>query len=639
MIPEQFWAVEMQGRCGEYRYIHNGKGGISTAFEINENSVIQIEIPRVFAANYITLEIYDEKLSQIVFSIEGEWSGLHGENDTYDFTIDTEKIGTGLFFMRPRLYAFNSCYFGHRWGRDLYFDSNPSLTGLMQMTICDFAYSEPKKIRGGVIYHIFVDRFRRGGPVDVPDGARVIRGEWKSIPEYPAYPGAHLYNNTFYGGTLWGIIEKLDYIKSLGVNALYLSPIFRASSNHKYDTADYMTIDPIFGGEEAFFALIKACQKRDIEIILDGVFNHTGSDSIYFNRYGRYRETGAFQSKSSKFYDWYSFEEHPRKYASWWGIDILPRINPDNPHCGDYFVGDNGVIEKYASQGIYGFRLDVADELSDNFIARIKERLSNEGRDNILYGEVWEDASNKTSYDNRRKYYQGKELDGVMNYPLRSGIIEYLSGYGCDKLAYAMTEVTANAPERVLHNQMNLLGTHDTERILTILGGESKGDRSNKEIATLKMDGGRRTFATKKLMTAYTILATMPGIPTIFYGDEAGLEGYGDPFNRMPYPWGKEDHRLIEHYKNLGKLRAENDVYIDGEFKLLNLDASLLIFSRTKDEDVFVTIVNNSADEVNLVFEKAVCSLLNEKNSNSFKLGEYSASVFKTTKDSYFTIV
>lgn len=639
MIPTQFWAVEMQGRHGEYKYIHNGKVGISTAFEIKENSVIQITIPRLFAANSVVLEIYDESVSNMLLSVDGEWCGLCGENDIYDFTIETEKLGTGLYFMRPRLCAFATNYFGHRWGRDLYFDKDYDLTNLMQMTVCDFAYSEPKKIRGGVIYQIFVDRFRRGGAVEIPDGARVIRGEWRSIPEYPAYPGAPLYNNTFYGGTLWGVIEKLDYIKSLGVNALYLNPIFKAASNHKYDTADYMQIDPIFGGEEAFTALVEACRKRDIEIILDGVFNHTGSDSIYFNRYGRYPGTGAYQSKRSEYYDWYHFEEHPGKYASWWGIDILPRINPDNPKCGNYFVGENGVIEKYASQGILGFRLDVADELSDSFISKIKERLDATKTENILYGEVWEDASNKSSYGNRRKYYLGQELDGVMNYPLRTGIIEYLLGWGCGKLAYALTEVTANAPERILHNQMNLLGTHDTERILTILGGEPKDNKSNKELATIRMDGGRRSFATKKLMTAYTILATMPGIPTIFYGDEAGLEGYGDPFNRMPYPWGKEDHKLIEHYRNLGKLRQENSVYKNGEFNLIYLDATLLVFSRESGDDSFVTIVNNSDVTMTFEFEDEVISLLNNKTKKSFNLSEHTAAVFKAKKNSYFTIV
>ena len=638
MIPEQFWAVEVQGRRGEYGYIHDGKVSISTAFEINEKADIYVNIPRLIGTSCITLEIYNESLSQMVFSVCGEWTDICKDNDVYTFSIDTEKLGTGLYFMRPRLSVFGKEFFGHRWGRDIYFDGDSALCGLMQMTICDFAYGEPKKIRGGIIYHIFVDRFRRGGDSEVPDGARVIHGEWRCLPEYPAYPGAPLYNNMFYGGTLWGVVEKLDYIKSLGVNTLYLSPIFRAASNHKYDTADYMTIDPIFGGESAFKALLDACKERDMQIILDGVFNHTGSDSIYFNRYGRYPETGAFQSKRSKYYDWYCFSEHPRKYESWWGIDTLPRINPDNPKCGEYFVGEEGVIKKYSDMGIYGFRLDVADELSDNFISKIKERLSGDGRDTILYGEVWEDASNKSSYDNRRKYYHGKELDGVMNYPLRSGIIDYLLGWGCDKLSYALTEVTPNAPKRVLHNQMNLLGTHDTERILTVLGGESTNGKTNKDLSVHRMDGGRRSFAIKKLMAAYTILATVPGIPTIFYGDEAGLEGYKDPFNRMPYPWGKEEHLLVEHYQKIGAIRLANEIYKEGDFKLVHLDNSLLVFSRYDDEDAFVTVVNNSFDNVVVKFGCDVTSLIDEKVSDSFSIDAFTACIYKMKANSEFEV-
>lgn len=192
------------------------------------------------------------------------------------------------------------------------------------------------------------------------------------MPEYPAYPGAPLKNNRFYGGTLLGIIDKLEYIRSLGVDTIYLSPIFDAASNHKYDTADYMSVDSMFGGEKAFKALIKKAHEYGIGIILDGVFNHTGSDSIYFNKYGHYKTLGAYQSKKSKYYSWYDFKNYPDEYTAWWGIDILPRIHPDKPDCRKYFVGKDGVIAKYASMGIDGFRLDVADELSDDFIAEIK---------------------------------------------------------------------------------------------------------------------------------------------------------------------------------------------------------------------------------------------------------------------------
>ena len=638
MNPQHFSVVEMQYNRAEYSYIHNGAVGISTAFEIKEKAQIELKIPRLIGANNVYMDLYCENAVSKLREIKAEWCEIDGKYDSYIFDIESDMIGSGLYFMRPRLSVVGGELYGHKWAGGIYFDKKSELTNMMQLTIFDPIYKEPKKIRGGVIYHVFVDRFRRGGEFTVPDGAKLVWGDWKVVAEYPEYPGAPLYNNKFFGGTLWGIIEKLDYIKSLGTTALYLSPIFRAASNHKYDTADYMTVDPIFGGEPALKALIKAAKERKIEIILDGVFNHTGSDSIYFNRYGRYRESGAYQSKKSKYYDWYDFQQFPNKYTSWWGIETLPRINPDNPDCGNYFVGDGGVIEKYEKMGIYGFRLDVADELSDNFIAKIKSRLSGRSKDRILYGEVWEDASNKSSYDVRRRYYLGAELDGVMNYPLRTGIIDYLVGRGTDSLYYALTEVTANAPERVLHNQMNLLGTHDTERILTVLGDENVTGLSNYHLARFRMDPGKRNYAVKKLISAYTIISTMPGIPTIFYGDEAGLEGYKDPFNRMPYPWGKEEARLVEHYKTMGRIRNENEVYKDGRFRLCYLDNELLIFTREGDNEDFVTVVNNADKEIKLVPSNGATELISETESERFILGPHCSGVYKTAKNSTFEI-
>ena len=638
MKPNHFSVVEMQNNRAEYSYIHNGKASISTAFKITDKTEIKLNIPRTLGTVDATFDVFCENASTKLHEIVGEWCGIEENYDSYIFEIDTDKLGTGLYFLRPRLSVLGAELYGHKWAGGVYFDTNSDLTNMMQLTLCDFKHAEPKKIRGGVIYHIFVDRFRRRGMVDVPDGARVVGGEWRAIPEYPEYPGAPLYNNTFWGGTLWGIIEKLDYIKSLGTTAIYLSPIFRAYSNHKYDTADYMTVDPIFGGEKAFAALIAACKEKGIEIILDGVFNHTGADSIYFNKYGRYKEIGAYQSRKSKYYEWFDFQEFPNKYTSWWGIEILPRINPDNPDCGNYFVGDEGVIAKYRDMGIYGFRLDVADELSDDFIAKIKDRLTEKNDDMILYGEVWEDASNKSSYGKRRRYYHGAELDGVMNYPLRSGIIDFMTGRGCDKLAYALTDVTNNAPGHILHNQMNLLGTHDTERILTVLGDENTSGLNNHQLARLRMDPGKRNYAVRRLMAAYTILATMPGLPTIFYGDEAGLEGYKDPFNRMPYPWGKEDARLIRHYAEMGRIRQENEVYKSGKFKLLHLDSQLLVFSRSDDEFDYVTIVNNKDNSIDIEFDLQATSLIGGKTSERFSLDQFSAEVYKVNKHSTLQI-
>lgn len=634
----QYMALEMPDNRATYSYIHNGSSGISTAFEIKQTAEIKLLIPRALGATEVTLEVYDESVSKLVAVLPGVWRTVEGKYDSYFFSVPTKKIGIGLYFIRPRLSSLGRHYFGHRNYNYIYFDRNDCKDCLLQLSICSFSYQEPKRLRGGVIYHIFVDRFNRGGKVKYPGYAKLIEGEWQSIPEYPEYPGAPLANNTFFGGTLWGILEKLDYIKSLGTSAIYLSPIFTAVSNHKYDTADYMTVDPGFGGEKALVALIKACKDREIEIILDGVFNHTGSDSIYFNRNGRFKSLGAYQSADSPYYSWYDFRYHPNSYASWWGIDILPRINPDKEECASYFVGKGGVIEKYSKMGIYGFRLDVADELSDYFISRIKEAHTDVTPDSILYGEVWEDASNKCSYGRRRQYYLGRELDGVMNYPVRSGIIDFLIGKGSEKLKYALLDVLANAPERVVHNQMNLLGTHDTERILTVLGGISREGKTNQELSSLRMNEATRELAIKRLLCAYTVLATLPGIPTVFYGDEAGLEGYGDPFNRMPYPWGKEEKALIDHYKLLGSIRAENTAYNNGDFKLLYLDDDLLFFKRYEGKCAFITVVNNSDKPILIEFNSSALSLLENKVCNLHILSPITAGVYRVKTNSSIEI-
>jgi glycosidase len=452
------------------------------------------------------------------------------------------------------------------------------------------------------------------------------------------YPGAPLKNNHFYGGTLWGITEKLDYFKSLGVNTLYLSPIFDAASNHKYDTGDYMSIDSMFGGEEAFLDLLAKAKEKGIGIILDGVFNHTGSDSLYFNREGHYDSVGAYQSPMSDYFTWYDFQDFPNKYTSWWGIDILPRIHPDKPSCRKYFVGKGGVIEKYARLGIDGFRLDVADELSDNFIAEIKKKLNCYNKESVLYGEVWEDASNKIAYDVRKKYYLGNELDGVMNYPVRKGIIDYLTTYNSSSLAYALTDVIDNAPKRIRDMQMNLLGTHDTERILTVLGGERSDGRSNEYLSQKKMNDLERGTAKRRLRMAYVILATIPGIPAIFYGDEAGLEGYHDPFNRLPYPWGREDNNLINYFRMIGSIRQNNEVYKEGEFKLLYIDPNVLAYERIDKKYAYITLVNNSKQYLRVEFSSPAIAMVSDDNKQtltSFDLPAYTAQIFKIERDNY----
>lgn len=622
--------------AAKFTFGHGRKKSALTAFEINEKARLYFSVPRLIGASSLSVDIFSGDLDYIK-TVSAVWTRLFGEYDEYQLNLNIKSLGTGLYFVRPKITVFDNTLFGHKNKSEIYFNENGALDGLIQLSVCDFRFDAPTEMYGGIIYHIFVDRFNRGGRVTVPETAKIVDGKWEVIPEYPEYRGAPLKNNTFYGGTLFGVISKLDYIASLGTRAIYLSPIFTSVSNHKYDTADYMQVDEMFGGDKALKKLIREAEKRNIKIILDGVFNHTGSDSVYFNRYGRYDSLGAYQSKDSPFYDWYDFKSHPDKYTSWWGIDILPRINPDKPKCREFFVGDSGVIDKYSGMGVYGFRLDVADELSDSFIADIKARLTKD-RESILYGEVWEDASNKIAYDKRKTYYLGAELDGVMNYPVRSGIIDYILNRRAESLEYALTEVLYNAPKRVRDAEMNLLGTHDTERILTILGGECADGKSNDCLATKRMDKDTRELAKRRLRSAYTILATIPGIPAIFYGDEAGLEGYHDPFNRMPYPWGREDKEILAHYRRIGEIRNKHSVYRTGEFELISLTPELLVFKRYEGRRALFTVVNNSDSDITLDFFVRVTAEISGVRAKSHTIGARCSEIFEAPKNAKFTI-
>jgi len=560
------------------------------------------------------------------------WYDTQSNYDIYIAELELEKIGVGLYFYNVEIQSVIGKLYGTKNKTSISFGFSSNYPPSFQFSVTNFKFVDTNELKGGIIYHIFVDRFAKSeNKKTTYKVSDVFVNDWTApIPEIPDYPGAPIKNNYFYGGSLFGICEKLEYIKSLGVNIIYLSPIFESPSNHKYDTADYMKVDDNFGGEAALRELIQKASALGISIILDGVFNHTGADSVYFNKFNHYNTVGAFQSPDSKYYSWYDFQIYPHKYTSWWGIDILPRINPDVPNCKNYLSGDGGVIEKYAKMGIKGFRLDVVDELSDDFIESVKERLNVTDPSSVLYGEVWEDASNKISYGVRKKYFLGSELDGVMNYPLRTGLISFLRYGTIDNLLYALTDIINNAPKRIRDMQMNLVGSHDTERILTALGGESPLGKTNKYLSTKKMNKNEYTKAKKLLMSAFTVLLTLPGIPSLYYGDEAGLEGYGDPFNRLPFPWKNEDAELTEHFRKISNIRLKNSVYKDGEYNLIFLDKSVLIFSRTDLESSYLTIVNNSNSDINFTFKNEAISLFTMKSSFSFIIKSKSSDIIKS---------
>ena len=530
--------------------------------------------------------------------------------DVYSLTLDTYELcgneGCGLFYYELLfLRGFETLFTSTFNNKD--FTLVEHSDGRFRLLIHNKDFSTPENFGRGVMYHVFVDRFFRGESdeaksISVRHDAELCTDWDNGIPHYPEYPGAPIKNNNFFGGNLWGVAEKLDYLKSLGVTCIYLSPIFEAYSNHKYDTGDYTKIDEMFGGEAAFDNLIEKARKMGMGIILDGVFNHTGDDSVYFNRYRRYGDGGAYNDPTSKYAEWYKFRSYPDDYESWWGIEILPKLNHEKKSCLDYFTGEGGVIDRYTRKGIAGWRLDVADELSNDFLCSLRKRAKQESGDGaVIIGEVWENAADKVAYGQRRRYFLGDQLDSVMNYPLKNAIVSFCL-YGDAEMLYdTLTEIYSSYPKCVSDKLMNLLGTHDTERIITVLGREDdRVGEPNSALAVARLSEDERREGIKMLKIAAALQFTAYGIPSVYYGDEVGLEGYGDPFCRMPFPWkdmvGTYRTEILEYYRMLGKMRLEEEAFDGGYFEILSHTESAIAFVREKNESKLIVIANRGDD-------------------------------------------
>lgn len=446
---------------------------------------------------------------------------------------------------------------------------------------------KPNKVanwfKEGVMYQIFVDRFYNGnedGLVSNPKSNSFIYGRWEDEPMYITDTKGDIKRWDFYGGNLKGVLKKLPYLKELGVSIIYLNPIFKAVSNHKYDTGDYKQIDEMFGNEDLFKQLCEKAKEEGISIILDGVFSHTGADSVYFNKYGRYRSLGAYQSKESPYYNWYIFKSYPDSYDSWWGFETLPNVNELYPDYVDFIISaKNSVIGKWMKLGVKGWRLDVADELPDEFIRLLKERVRIEDSEGIVIGEVWEDASNKISYGNRRRYFLGEELDSVTNYPLREAIIAFLTNdINSELFNKKIMSLKENYPSENFQSLMNLIGTHDTKRIITEL--------KKKEL----------------LYLAVTMQMTMVGVPIIYYGDEVGVDGGTDPSNRKTYPWGKEDKKILNKYKKLVQIRNSSKILKKGDIEFIACDSDVICYKRQLDDKNLFILINRNPKEIKKVF-------------------------------------
>lgn len=463
----------------------------------------------------------------------------------------------------------------------------------------------PEWYKEGIVYQIFPDRFARGADWEMrteaalklhPNGPkRTLVDDWYQTPSYKRAEDGSIAEWEFYGGTLEGIREHLDYLEGLGVTVLYLNPIFEAQSNHRYDTGNYMQVDPMLGDEESFTRLCEEARARGISIILDGVFNHTGSDSIYFNRLGNYDSVGAFQSVDSPYRDWFKLCDDGT-YSCWWGVDALPDLNEENPEYRELICGKDGVVRKWLRAGARGWRLDVADELPDDFIAEIKAAELEENPHALLIGEVWEDATTKVAYGQLRKYFHGHELDGVMNYPMRHALLDYLiEKISAKELADALEQLSENYPGEAMYSTLNLLGSHDRVRLMNILGNSPhRSTLGEEQKAAFRLDKDHRSLAVSRLWVAALMQMTLPGVPCIYYGDEAGMEGYADPYNRGPYPWGREDRNCTTIYRNAIAVRKALPVLTRGKFRPFALNEDVFGYWRFDSKSYACVLINRS---------------------------------------------
>ena len=450
----------------------------------------------------------------------------------------------------------------------------------------------------GVTYQIFPDRFHRTGLPDVSGmvGHRWLHESWDDQPVFRPDESGQITNRDFFGGSLAGITAKLDYLQSLSVTTLYLNPIFEAASNHRYDTADYRAIDPLLGDEEDFRTLCREAHKRGMRVLLDGVFNHTGSRSRYFNADGFYPELGAAQSQSSPYYGWYSFHPWPTDYDAWWGVKTLPAVNEQQPDYRRFiFEGEDSVVRRWLRCGADGWRLDVADELPGDFIAGIRRAMEDEKSDAYLLGEVWEDGSNKIAYSQRRRYLLGRETHGLMNYPLRTALLRWLGGGDAADFRDSMETLRAHYPPAAFYGAMNFLGTHDTPRILTLLGADhvpaAKEERAAYALSPAQLARGKA-----RLRLAGMLLYGFPGSPTLFYGDEAGMQGFEDPLNRGTFPWGREDAALLDFFRTLGRLRTQRLSLQEGSLSYVYAQGGGLVIVREHEGETTL-IALNAGDE------------------------------------------
>ncbi|TLF40555.1 glycoside hydrolase family 13 protein [Lacticaseibacillus zeae] len=518
--------------------------------------------------------------ASLVIAADGQWDQaqtLPMTQSPNGYTVTFTPPSSGLWFYHFELQTdegrqrFGAVDGGYGGLGQTYSDNADVVS--YQLTVVHAFDPVPAWYKNARFYHIFVDRFQNGnadGHVNAPKANSFIYGRQSDRPMYIRGNNGEVLRWDFYGGNLAGIQQKLPLLAARGINALYLSPIFQARSNHRYDTGDYYAIDEVLGTLHDFKQFLAATHRQGMHVILDGVFNHVGADSRYFNAVNEYNDVGAANSLDSPYASWFSFKRFPDDYNSWWGVKDLPAINKDNQDFHNFIAAKkDSVISYWTDMGIDGWRLDVADELTDDFIRQIRSTLD-QFPDRVLIGEVWEDASNKQAYGKRRQYFEGGELNAVMNYPLRSMLIDFVNGQlNAAGFVRQLMTLKENYPPNAFDFNFNNIGTHDTPRILTVLNGDRQ-----------------------KLKLLVSLFYWLPGVTCLYYGDEAGLTGGKDPDNRAFYPWGHEDQEIMDLYQIAIQTRIDQPALAaDAAFFPFTFEDSFG-FVRQNEEQTLVVLAN-----------------------------------------------
>ncbi len=559
------------------------------AIAVNEAVKLRIVVPRSMRCFNAVLCVAKENESPAYYSMF--WAGMCSDDHEY-WELHFSATTAGLYWYHFELDTPWGKSFVRNVGHGIG-DFAPDATDFQQ-TVYNEDFVTPDWLKGGTIYQIFPDRFYKSGKRKKGVRPSRVMRKWGEEPFWREEQMNGLWNNDYFGGDLKGIEEKLPYIADLGVSCIYLNPIFEAHSNHRYDTGDYEKIDALLGDEDDLKSLCKTARdKYGISIILDGVFSHTGCDSKYFNLYSNYDSVGAYNSKESPYYHWYKFIHYPDEYHSWWGIKLLPEIIEENESYREYICSENGILRKWLRCGIRGWRLDVADELPDVFLDDLRKAVKSENKDAVIIGEVWEDATTKFAYGERRRYLLGDQLDSVMNYPFADAILNFVKYPNATAFFDSVMSIVEKYPAQVTNILMNHIGTHDTERAISRLAGENcdgYGRHWQYEHNTLSAEN--YLLGVSMLKTASLIQYTLPGVPSLYYGDETGMQGLKDPFNRACMEWDNPNEELLRWYKRLGEIRKGCPALKDGEFIPVYGNHKTIAYKRTAQSGEILVAVN-----------------------------------------------